>query len=192
MVFTQRRLQKILLLELILSQKGIHVLPLIKSWLTGLAPNDFSNLLKQRQRWGRGCVQTICSFKFLFGELPFVSKLSYLSCLLYWWTFLRRIIYILSPILFTVFGVLVVKTDIWGILLIWLPSYLIYNQSLRILSGKMRDQKWSNIVDTILCPYMILPILEETFGIRMKKFSVHEQKKKPCPGVQKSFMQFRI
>ncbi len=160
-----------------IQSKGYTCFAIDKVLASGLAPNDFSNLLKQRQRWGRGCVQTICSFKFLFGELPFVSKLSYLSCLLYWWTFLRRIIYILSPILFTVFGVLVVKTDIWGILLIWLPSYLIYNRSLRILSGKMRDQKWSNIVDTILCPYMILPILEETFGIRMKKFSVTNKEK---------------
>ncbi len=144
---------------------------------SGLAPDDFPNLLKQRQRWGRGCVQTIRSSRFLFGKLPFLSKLSYLSCLLYWWTFLRRIIYILSPILFTVFGVLVVRTELWGILLIWLPSYLIYNHSLRLLSGKVRDQKWSNIVDTILCPYMILPILAETFGIRMRTFAVTSKEK---------------
>lgn len=157
--------------------KGYTCFAIDKVLASGLAPDDFPNLLKQRQRWGRGCVQTIRSFKFLFGKLPFVSKLSYLSCLLYWWTFLRRIIYILSPILFTVFGVLVVKTDIWGILLFWLPSYLIYNHSLRLLSGKVRDQKWSNIVDTILCPYMVLPIMAETFGIRMKKFSVTSKEK---------------
>ncbi|MDO4437852.1 MAG: glycosyltransferase family 2 protein [Eubacteriales bacterium] len=157
--------------------KGYTCFAIDKVLASGLAPDDFPNLLKQRQRWGRGCVQTIRSFKFLFGKLPFISKLSYLSSLLYWWTFLRRIIYILSPILFTVFGVLVVKTDLWGILLIWLPSYLIYNHSLRLLSGKIRDQKWSNIVDTILCPYMIFPILAETLGIRMKKFSVTNKSK---------------
>lgn len=157
--------------------RGYTCLAIDKVLTSGLAPTDFPNLLKQRQRWGRGCVQTIRSFHFLFGKLPFLSKLSYLSCLLYWWTFLRRIIYILSPILFTVFGVLVVKTDIRGILFIWLPSYLIYNHSLRLLSGKVRDQKWSNIVDTILCPYMILPILAETFGIRMRKFSVTSKEK---------------
>ena len=63
------------------------------------------------------------------------------------------------------------------ILLIWLPSYLIYNRSLKILSGKIRDQKWSNIVDTILCPYMILPILAETLGLRMKRFFVTNKEK---------------
>ena len=160
-----------------IQSKGYTCFAVDQVLASGLAPDDFPNLLKQRQRWGRGCVQTIRSFKFLFGKLPFASKLSYLSCLLDWWTFLRRIVYILSPILFTVFGVLVVKTDIWGILLIWLPSYLIYNHSLRLVSGKVRDQKWSNIVDTILCPYMILPILAETFGIRMKKFSVTNKEK---------------
>lgn len=157
--------------------KGYTCFAIDEVLASGLAPDDFPNLLKQRQRWGRGCVQTIRSTRFLFGKLPFLSKLSYLSCLLYWWTFLRRIVYILSPILFTVFGVLVVRTSLWGILLIWLPSYLIYNHSLRLLSGKIRDQKWSNIVDTILCPYMILPILAETFGIRMRTFFVTSKEK---------------
>lgn len=157
--------------------KGYTCFAIDEVLASGLAPDDFPNLLKQRQRWGRGCVQTIRSARFLFGKLPFLSKLSYLSCLLYWWTFLRRIVYILSPILFTVFGVLVVRTELWGILLIWLPSYLIYNHSLRLLSGKVRDQKWSNIVDTILCPYMILPILAETFGIRMRTFAVTSKEK---------------
>ena len=157
--------------------KGYTCFAIDEVLASGLAPDDFPNLLKQRQRWGRGCVQTIRSIRFLFGKLPFLSKLSYLSCLLYWWTFLRRIVYILSPILFTVFGVLVVRTSLWGILLIWLPSYLIYNHSLRLLSGKIRDQKWSNIVDTILCPYMILPILAETFGIRMRTFVVTSKEK---------------
>lgn len=157
--------------------KGYTCFAIDEVLASGLAPDDFPNLLKQRQRWGRGCVQTIRSTRFFFGKLPFLSKLSYLSCLLYWWTFLRRIVYILSPILFTVFGVLVVRTSLWGILLIWLPSYLIYNHSLRLLSGKVRDQKWSNIVDTILCPYMILPILAETFGIRMRTFVVTSKEK---------------
>lgn len=157
--------------------EGYTCFAIDKVLASGLAPDDFPNLLKQRQRWGRGCVQCIRSFKFLFGKLPILSKLSYISCLLYWLTFLRRIIYILSPILYTVFNVLVVKTSIRGILLIWLPSYLIYNHSLKLLSGKVRDQKWSNIVDTILCPYMILPIVAETLGIRKRTFAVTNKEK---------------
>lgn len=143
----------------------------------GLAPNDFKSLIKQRQRWGRGCIQTLRSFKFLFGKVPIRTKLSYVSCFLYWWTFLRRFIYIMSPILFVVFGIVVVDCSLWELICIWLPSYIIYNQALKVLSGNIRNQKWSNIVDTIIFPYMIMPILLETLGIKLKKFAVTSKEK---------------
>ncbi len=143
----------------------------------GLAPSDFTSLIKQRQRWGRGCVQSVRSIKFWTSKLPFMSKLSYLSCLFYWWTFIRRFIYILAPILYTLFGVLVVRCSLIELLLLWLPSYLIYNHTLKILSGKTRNQRWSNIVDTIICPYMIVPILLETIGLRQRKFHVTRKEK---------------
>jgi cellulose synthase (UDP-forming) len=143
----------------------------------GLAPGDFKSLIKQRQRWGRGCVQSLMKRDFIFGKLKFRTKLSYISSFLYWWTFTRRLIYILSPILYTVFGIVVVDTSLWELFLIWLPSYLLYNRALKVLSGDIRDQKWSNIVDTILFPYMIIPIVAETFGIKKKKFFVTPKEK---------------
>jgi cellulose synthase (UDP-forming) len=114
---------------------------------------------------------------FIFGKLKFRTKLSYISSFLYWWTFTRRLIYILSPILYTVFGIVVVDTSLWELFLIWLPSYLLYNRALKVISGDIRDQKWSNIVDTILFPYMIIPIVAETFGIKKKKFFVTPKEK---------------
>lgn len=72
---------------------------------------------------------------------------------------------------------LVVKCDLLGLLFMWAPSYLIYNHALKILSGKIRNQRWSNIVDTIICPYMIVPILLETFGISLRKFAVTSKEK---------------
>jgi cellulose synthase (UDP-forming) len=138
----------------------------------GLAPKDFRSLIKQRQRWARGCVQVLRSPKFLLGSLDFRTKVSYMTSLLYWWTFLRRFIYILSPILFAVFGIVIVDCSLLELLLIWLPSYLIFNQGLKMLSGNIRNMRWSIIADTILFPYLIIPVIAETFGIRMKKFSV--------------------
>ena len=105
-------------------------------------------------------------------NLKLNTKLSYISCWLYWWTFFRRFIYIISPILFVVFGIPVVICGLWELLLIWLPSYLLYNHALKITSGKLRTQRWSNIVDTVIFPYMILPILLETLFIKEKKFHV--------------------
>lgn len=152
--------------------KGYRTLAIPTPLAHGLAPGDFRSLIRQRQRWARGCVQTIRSRKFLFGSLPLAAKFSYFASFLYWWTFMRRLIYILAPILFVVFGIVVVDCSPLELLLIWLPSYLLYNQTLKVLSGRVRTQMWSNIVDTILFPYMIGPVFAETVGITLRKFHV--------------------
>ncbi|MGI6169457.1 MAG: glycosyltransferase family 2 protein [Christensenellales bacterium] len=138
----------------------------------GLAPKDYKSLIKQRQRWARGCVQVLRSFRFLSSSLPLRAKASYMICFLYWWTFFRRFIYILSPILFMVFGIVVVDCSIWELLLIWLPSYLIYNRANKVMSGNIRTVRWSNIVDAVMFPYLLIPVIAETFGLRMRKFVV--------------------
>ncbi|MGL4850333.1 MAG: glycosyltransferase [Clostridium sp.] len=160
-----------------IQEKGYTCYAIKKVLAHGLAPTDFKNLIKQRQRWGRGCVQTIRSLKFIFGKLSIRGKLSYLTCFLYWWTFFRRLIYILSPILFSVFGIIIVDCTLKELMLIWLPSYLLYNITLKKLSGDLRNQKWNNIIDTIIFPYLIIPIMLETIGIKLKKFNVTDKDK---------------
>lgn len=167
-----------------IQSRGYKCFALSNVLANGLAPIDFKSLLKQRQRWGRGCVQTIRNFNFLFGELPIKAKLSYITCFMYWWTFFRRFIYIISPILFTVFGIVVVDCSLRELILIWLPSYILYNWTLKTLSGNIRNQKWSNIVDTIIFPYMIIPILAETIGIKLKKFAVTPKNKTSVKSTQ--------
>lgn len=131
------------------------------------------NLIKQRIRWGRGCVYSLRRVHIILNpKLKFNTKLSYISCLLYWWTFFRRFVYIAAPILFVLFGIPVVICSFWELLLIWLPSYLLYNHALKISSGKIRTQRWSNIVDTTIFPYLIVPIFLETLFIKQTKFNV--------------------
>ena len=85
--------------------------------------------------------------------LRFRAKIAYLSAFLYWFTSLRRFIYILAPILFVVFHIPVMICDLKSLLLIWLPSFLLYNSALKASSGKIRSYRWSNIIDTIIFPY---------------------------------------
>lgn len=155
-----------------IQSKGYKCFAISEVLAHGLSPTDFKSLIKQRQRWGRGCVQTIRSFKFLFSDLGMRAKLSYVTCFLYWTTFFRRFMYIICPILYSLFGLLIVECSLKELMLIWLPSYLLYNISLRYLSGNLRNQKWSNIVDTIVFPYLVIPILLEGIGISLRKFNV--------------------
>ena len=139
----------------------------------GLSPTDALGLIKQRERWGRGCVQSFKKLNILGQKgLSFSAKVSYISCLIYWWTFLRRYIYIISPIMFAVFGVRLVDCSMSEILLIWLPYFLMNKYVSRIISGNIRTARLSDVIDTVMFPYMIIPVFKETFGIKENKFVV--------------------
>lgn len=156
-----------------IQSKGYTCFAIDKIVAHGLAPTDFNNLIKQRERWGRGCVASFRNTHLLLKKgLSLRGKFSYLSAFMYWFTFLRRFVYIISPILFIVFSIPVVICDVRGLLFIWLPSYILYNCALKVSSGNIRNHRWSNIVDTVIFPYLILPILAEFIHIRKKSFHV--------------------
>lgn len=144
----------------------------------GLAPEDLKSLIKQRERWARGCIQTFRKVRIWTNtKLSFGQKMGYTSCLLYWYTYLRRFIYIFAPILFAVFGIPIVKCSLWELAIFWFPSYFLYNRTLKLLSGNIRTTRWSNIYDTIMMPSLVIPVLLETIGIRQTTFSVTSKKK---------------
>ena len=144
----------------------------------GLSPDSFKSLINQRERWGRGCVQSLKQEHIVLSpRLRPAQKVSYLATLLYWWTYARRLIYIFAPILSIIFNLYIVKAQVWQVLVFWLPYYLLFNRTLRMLSGDIRNQHWSNVCDTILFPYLMGPILFESLGIKKRKFVVTEKKK---------------
>ena len=65
-------------------------------------------------------------------------------------------------ILFILFGIPVVICSLKELIFIWLPSYVLYNQALKVTSGAIRNKRWRNTVDTVIFPYMIIPVLLET------------------------------
>ncbi|URZ16495.1 glycosyltransferase [Clostridium felsineum] len=156
-----------------IESKGYHCYAIDEIHASGLAPEDLKGLVKQRERWARGCIQTGKRLNILMIKgLTLKQKLNYLSSISYWFSGIKRLIYILSPILFSVFGVIVVKCNLWQVLVFWLPMYLLTNASLKGLSKNIRTNKWTSIYDTILFPSLILPVILETIGISQNKFAV--------------------
>lgn len=144
----------------------------------GLSTTTISSMFKQRTRWARGVVQSIQNTKAIFTpKLPLAARLTYLSAYLYWWSFFNRIIFILAPIMFALFDFQVVNTDFKSLLIFWLPAYFFYSISMRYLSSNIRNQRWSQVIDTILAPYLIFPVLLETLHIHQRTFKVTNKKK---------------
>ena len=158
---------------LLIQEQGFSCYAVPEIVANGLAPNTVIDLIKQRERWGRGCIQTIKAQKFLVPhKLPLRTKISYWNCFLYWWTFFRRFLYIFSPIIFVLFNLRVMVCDLRGLLIFWLPCFILFSNSSLFDQSRIRTKRISNIIDTILFPYMIIPIFLETIGVSQRKFNV--------------------
>jgi cellulose synthase (UDP-forming) len=144
----------------------------------GLTTTTVKSMLKQRVRWARGVIQSlqnthaICTKK-----LPFKARITYLNSFLYWWSFFNRFIFIISPVLFALFDFQIVNASFWNVVFIWLPAYFFYSLSMRYLSGNIRNQRWSQVIDTIFMPYLIRPVILETLHIHERTFKVTSKKK---------------
>ena len=161
-----------------IQSKGYKCYAIDEVHASGLSPNDLKSLIKQRERWGRGCIQTSRKLNIFFRKgLDFNQKLSYLSSILYWYSGFKRFVYIVSPILYSVFGIIVVKCTAEQILIFWVPMYLFQNILIKRLSNNIRTVKWSNIYETILFPSLLPVIFLESIGISQKKFSVTRKDK---------------
>lgn len=140
---------------------------------SGLSPSDLKTLIKQRDRWARGCIQAGKKLNILFRKgLSFAQKVSYITAISYWYACIKRLIYILSPILFAVFGFTIVKCNLIETVIFWLPMYILNSMSLKMLSNNIRSVKWTNVYETIMFPSLIPSVILETFGISKNVFSV--------------------
>lgn len=144
----------------------------------GLSTTTVKSMIKQRIRWAQGVIQSIQNTNAIFTrDLPLSGRISYLNAYLYWWSFFTRMIFIVAPILFALFDFQLVECSFFELLIFWLPSHMLYSISMRYLSTNIRTLRWSQIIDTILAPYLIIPVFLESIGIHERTFKVTNKKK---------------
>ncbi len=158
---------------ILMEKKGYVSLGIGEPLASGLSPVDMQGLVQQRVRWGRGVIATGRKMHiYTSPDLSFAQKINYWASIWYWYAPFKRLCYIMSPIMYATFGFMVFKCTLPQVLLFWLPMYISSNINLRLLSGNIRNTKWTGIYETILFPFMIIPIIMESFGITLKKFKV--------------------
>lgn len=158
---------------MLIESKGYKCIALPDIGAYGISVNDFYGFAKQRSRWASGCIQTLKKYKILTCKgLSFRQKLEYLSCVSYWFFGIRRFIYLIAPLLFSIFGIIIVDCDILTFITIWLPTYLIKRFALDITQGHKRSSTWNKIYEIILTPILGFRTLKELIGFKQTKFEV--------------------
>ncbi len=153
--------------------KGYKCLALDDVEAYGIAVNDVTGFVKQRSRWARGCIQIFKKFKIIRNKgLSARQKLEYLSCVSYWFFGVKRMLYMLAPLLFSIFGIIIIDCDLKTFIAIWLPTYLIKRFVIDISEHNKRSATWNKIYETILTPVLAKEALKELFGFGSTKFEV--------------------
>ena len=171
---------------MLIESKGYKCIALNNVEAYGIAVNDLEGFVKQRSRWSRGCIQILKKYKILGNKgLTFRQKLEYLSCVSYWFFGIRRMIYLLTPLLFSIFGVIIVDCDLKTFISLWLPSYILKRFAIDLIEGNKRSSTWNKIYETILTPVLFKEALKEFFGFGNTKFEV-SPKYSPNPKMSKT------
>ena len=164
---------------ILIEKAGFVSLGLGEPLAAGMNPGSLQSLIRQRSRWARGVIATGRRMHiFTSRKLTFAQKMNYWASVWYWYAPLKRLSYILSPILYAAFGFMVFRCTLPQVLLFWLPMYLSSNISLRTLSQNIRNTKWTAIYETALFPFLLLPVLLETVGISLRQFQVTRKDRK--------------
>ena len=158
---------------MLIEEKGYRCIAIDDIEAYGKSVNDYESFVKQRSRWARGCVQMMKKYKiFKQKGLGFRQKLEYLSCVSYWFFGFRRLIYLITPLLFSIFGIIIIDCDLKTFLELWLPQYILKRLVLDKLEGNKRSATWTKIYETILAPTLGPSVLKEFFGLGSLTFEV--------------------
>ena len=158
---------------MLIESKGYTCIALNDISAYGKSVNDFDGFIKQRSRWAKGCVQMLKKYNILnLKGLSIRQKLEYLSCVSYWFFGFRRMVYLLAPLLFSIFGIIIIDCNLPVFLSIWIPTYLLKRYVLDKLEGNKRSSTWSKIYETVLAPVLCIDVLKEFFGLNPINFEV--------------------
>lgn len=164
---------------LLIESAGYISLALPEPLASGQTPHTFKEHIQQRTRWGRGVIVTAKKLKiFRRKNLNLAQKVSYWSSVIYWYSPIKNLIYVLSPLLYATFAIPVFKCNWLELLVFWLPMFFMQDLTLRLNSKNTISNRWSGIYETSVMPHLFIPILKESVGITLAKFKVTDKSKK--------------
>ena len=161
---------------LLIESAGYVSLALPTPLASGSTPHTFAEHIQQRTRWGRGVIVTARKLGIMrSAKLTLAQKTSYWSSVVYWYSPIKNLVYLLSPLLFAVFAIPVFECSWMDLVVYWLPMFIAQFVCLRVVSQGRITTRWSGIHETAVMPHLLLPIIKESLGITLSTFKVTDK-----------------
>ncbi|MFT4413999.1 glycosyltransferase family 2 protein [Fredinandcohnia humi] len=139
----------------------------------GLAAETLQDYLSQRIRWARGTIQTMRKWNPLtLPGLNGVQRLVYSSYFLYWFFGVFRMVFLLAPILYLLFGIPALVATLEGMLLFWVPQYILSVIVEKLLLENRLKRTWSSIYEVSVAPFLAWAVLVEVLTKKGIPFKV--------------------
>lgn len=157
-----------------LQSLGYRVKYLNEALSAGMSPETISAYVNQRLRWGQGTLQMLfvggnC---FTVPNLRLSQRFSHALSIVYWFLALSRVICLLVPLTFLLFGAAPLRATINEILYFYLPYYIGNALSFAWFTEGRRSAFWSDVYETILAFPMAITIVRTIIQPRGKTFKV--------------------
>lgn len=161
-----------------LQEKGLKVYFHDKPLAAGLAPENYKEYIVQRSRWAKGTIQIFMNEKIkkYLENMDIKQKLPYYAGLLYYMLSIPRLICVIMPAVFLIFGLKPVIATFWPTLFLFQLSYF----SMKLFYFWFSANKYRNIVFSDLYElciwYPLLSEISQMFlfpqGAKKQKFTV--------------------
>lgn len=140
---------------MLIQAKGYRSIFVRETLCVGLSAEGFPDLLIQRERWARGNIQVMKKWNpMTLPGLSFVQRLIYMDGIFHWLFGIRKMIYLTMPILYLLFGLVVLDANVFDLLFYWLPSSAASMLAFRAFAPETRTILWSHIYDVAMAPYL--------------------------------------
>lgn len=158
---------------MLIQAKGWETRFVNENLASGLAPETFGDLIKQRDRWARGNIQVIRKWNPMHLKgLSWMQKVIYMDGIHYWVSGVYKMIFLLAPVLFLLFGIYSLKASLAGILLFWFPSFFASQLAFNVVSEGKQTVLLTNVYETVMAPYMSYAVIGEGLFKAKNKFVV--------------------
>lgn len=142
----------------------------------GLATESVAAHVNQRVRWARGMIQILRMDNPLFSKgLGLAQRFCYLNSMLHFMYAAPRLIFLLSPLTYLFFGQVNIPGRWLTILTYAMPHLILAIITNSRLQGHKRHSFWSEVYETILSPFILLPTWLAMFNPRLGKFNVTQK-----------------
>ena len=132
--------------------KGYKSVYVNKILSAGLSPETFRSYLIQRQRWTRGGLQIfILDNPLVKGGLSFMQRVNYFASNYYFLGAPPRMVFLLAPLSFLLFGRSAVLASTPDLLNHFLPFYMSSLVTFMVVSKGFRSAFWSDVYETATC-----------------------------------------